>query len=85
MGVGEEAYTVLDDVIAEQQPPLPSPSQTSINEGSQNDIEQNIQQILRLLITDRIFPVQFRPESRRAVPEPTQISTDPVAGMIDLG
>ncbi|CAF1509254.1 unnamed protein product [Adineta ricciae] len=49
--------------------------------------------------TDRIFPVQFRrqgtcrnflesaktvPESRRAVPEPTQISTDPVAGMIDL-
>ncbi|CAF1448050.1 unnamed protein product [Adineta ricciae] len=33
---------------------------------------------------DRIFPVQFRPESRRAVPEPTQISMDPVAGMIDL-
>ncbi|CAF1155886.1 unnamed protein product [Adineta ricciae] len=25
------------------------------------------------------------PESRRAVPEPIQISTDPVAGMIDLG
>ncbi|CAF1184681.1 unnamed protein product [Adineta ricciae] len=42
--------------------------------------------------TDRIFPVQFRlesakivPESRRAVPEPTKIPTDPVAGMIDLG
>ncbi|CAF1545298.1 unnamed protein product [Adineta ricciae] len=24
------------------------------------------------------------PESRRPVPDPTQISTDPVAGMIDL-
>ncbi|CAF1172156.1 unnamed protein product [Adineta ricciae] len=50
--------------------------------------------------TDRIFPGQFRrqgicwnllesaktvPESRGAIPEPTQISTDPVAGMIDLG
>ncbi|CAF1111594.1 unnamed protein product [Adineta ricciae] len=36
--------TVLDDAIDEQQSPLPSPSQTSINQGSQNDIERTANQ-----------------------------------------
>ncbi|CAF1663341.1 unnamed protein product, partial [Adineta ricciae] len=62
--------------------------------GTKKDLFANVDE------ADRIFPCYFGrnpaarnllesaktvPKSRRAVPDPTQISTGPVAGMIDLG